>query len=275
MKYILFILFPLLISAQTHRFIFEYQYKNDSLAKEFTKDNMILDINPDDVKFYPYIYAEKDSINKIQKTRSFIWEENLPALTRKRNSNLNTTFVLLNDFFKIESKDEMTWELSSETKTIGNYKLQKAATKFGGHNWTAWFNSEITLNEGPYKFRGLPGLIFDITDDKQNFKFTLIKSYQLKETYNTEEILETFAGEKSILVSQKTLLKKQLELFNDPLQDFKEDFKSATENTTFWVMGTQVKSIDQFKELSQQTQDQMRKENNPIELDKAIHYPKK
>ncbi|MDP2454360.1 MULTISPECIES: GLPGLI family protein [unclassified Kaistella] len=275
MKYILFILFPLLISAQTHRFIFEYQYKNDSLAKEFTKDNMILDINPDDVKFYPYIYAEKDSINKIQKTRSFIWEENLPALTRKRNSNLNTTFVLLNDFFKIESKDEMTWELSSETKTIGNYKLQNAATKFGGRNWTAWFNSEITLNEGPYKFRGLPGLIFDITDDKQNFKFTLIKSYQLKETYNTEEILETFAGEKSILVSQKTLLKKQLELFNDPLQDFKEDFKSATENTIFWVMGTQVKSIDQFKELSQQTQDQMRKENNPIELDKAIHYPKK
>lgn len=275
MKYILFILFPLLISAQTHRFIFEYQYKNDSLAKEFTKDNMILDINPDDVKFYPYIYAEKDSINKIQKTRSFIWEENLPALTRKRNSNLNITFVLLNDFFKIESKDEMTWELSSETKTIGNYKLQKAATKFGGRNWTAWFNSEITLNEGPYKFRGLPGLIFEITDDKQNFKFTLIKSYQLKETYNTEEILETFAGEKPILVSQKTLLKKQLELFNDPLQDFKEDFKSATENTTFWVMGTQVKSIDQFKELSQQTQDQMRKENNPIELDKAIHYPKK
>ena len=121
----------------------------------------------------------------------------------------------------------------------------------------------------------MPGLIFEITDDKQNFKFTLIKSYQLKETYNTEEILETFAGEKSILVSQKTLLKKQLELFNDPLQDFKEDFKSATENTTFWVMGTQVKSIDQFKELSQQTQDQMRKENNPIELDKAIHYPKK
>ncbi|MCZ2083623.1 MAG: GLPGLI family protein [Flavobacteriales bacterium] len=275
MRYVLFLLFPFLISAQTHRFIFEYQYKNDSLAKEFTKDNMILDINPDDVKFYPYIYAEKDSINKIQKTRSFIWEENLPALTRKRNSNLNTAFVLLNDFFKIESKDEMTWELSSETKTIGNYKLQKAATKFGGRNWTAWFNSEITLNEGPYKFRGLPGLIFEITDDKQNFKFTLIKSYQLKETYNTEEILETFAGEKPILVSQKTLLKKQLELFNDPLQDFKEDFKSATENTTFWVMGTQVKSIDQFKELSKQTQDEMRKNNNPIELDKAIHYPKK
>lgn len=275
MKYVLLLLFPFLVSAQTHRFIYEYQYKSDSLAKEFSKDNMILDINPTEVKFYPYIYAEKDSINKIQKTRSFIWEENLPALTRKRNSNLNTAFVLLNDFFKIESKDEMTWELSSETKTIGNYKLQKATTKFGDRKWTAWFNTEITLNEGPYKFLGLPGLIFEITDDKQNFKFTLIKSYQLKETYNIQEILETFAGEKPILVSQKTLLKKQLELFNDPLQDFKEDFKSATENTTFWVMGTQVKSIDQFKELSKQTQDEMRKNNNPIELDKAPNYPTK
>ena len=236
---------------------------------------MILDVNPDEVKFYPHIYAEKDSINKVQKTRSYIWEEVLPALTRKRNTNENTSFVLLNDFFKIETKDEMTWKLSSETKNVGNYKLQKATTNFGGRNWTAWFNSEVNLNEGPYKFRGLPGLVFEISDDKNNFKFSLIKSYQLKETYDTRDILETFAGDKPILVSEKMLLKKQLELFNDPLQDFKEDFKSGSGDTKYYVMGTQVKSIEQFKDLTLQTQERMRKENNPIELDRAIKYPTK
>ncbi len=275
MKYLVFILFPFLVSAQTHRFIYEFQYKIDSLAEEFSKDNMILDVNPDEVKFYPHIYAEKDSINKVQKTRSYIWEEVLPALTRKRNTNENTSFVLLNDFFKIETKDEMTWKLSSETKNVGNYKLQKATTNFGGRNWTAWFNSEVNLNEGPYKFRGLPGLVFEISDDKNNFKFSLIKSYQLKETYDTRDILETFAGDKPILVSEKMLLKKQLELFNDPLQDFKEDFKSGSGDTKYYVMGTQVKSIEQFKDLTLQTQERMRKENNPIELDRAIKYPTK
>ncbi len=275
MKYLVFVLFPFLVSAQTHRFIYEFQYKIDSLAEEFSKDNMILDVNPDEVKFYPHIYAEKDSINKVQKTRSYIWEEVLPALTRKRNTNENTSFVLLNDFFKIETKDEMTWKLSSETKNVGNYKLQKATTNFGGRNWTAWFNSEVNLNEGPYKFRGLPGLVFEISDDKNNFKFSLIKSYQLKETYDTRDILETFAGDKPILVSEKMLLKKQLELFNDPLQDFKEDFKSGSGDTKYYVMGTQVKSIEQFKDLTLQTQERMRKENNPIELDRAIKYPTK
>lgn len=273
-KFYLVILFYCISNnAQTHRFVYEFQYKSDSLAVEFSKDNMILDINPEDVKFYPHVYAEKDSINKIQKTRSFIWEEGLPALSRERNSNINISYILLNDFFKLETKDEMIWKLSPETKKSANYTLQKATTKFGGRNWIAWFSNEITLNEGPYKFRGLPGLIFEIADDKNKFNFYLVKSYQLNETYNTQEILETFAGDKPILVSQKTLLRKQLELFNDPLQDFKEDFKSASGDTTFWVMGTQVKSLDQFKDLSKQTQDQMRRENNPIELDKAIRYP--
>lgn len=274
MKYLILLFFPFLLSAQTHRFIFEYQFKSDSLAADFEKDNMILDVNPDNVKFYPFIYAEKDSINKARKTRSYIWEENLPALTRKRNSDVHTSYVLLNDFFKLDTKDEIAWKLSPETKKSANYTLQKATTTFGGRNWIAWFNNDINLNEGPYKFRGLPGLIFEISDERNQHRFNLIKSYQLKETYDTQDILETFAGDKPIPVSEQMLLKKQLELYNDPLQDFREDFKSGAADTKFYVMGTQVTSIEQFRELSTRTQEQMRTENNPIELSKAIQYPK-
>lgn len=275
MKYLIFLLFPFLFTAQTHRFIYDYEYKIDSLADDFDRDAMILDINPDAVKFYPYIYAEKDSLNKIRKTRSFIWEEILPALTRKRNSNVNTSYVLLNDFFKLETKDEIVWKLFPETKKSTNYTLQKATTTFGGRNWTAWFNSEVNLNEGPYKFRGLPGLIFEIYDDRNNFKFSLNKSYQLQKTYDTTDILETFAGQKPIAIDQKMLVRKQLELFNDPLQDFKEEFKSGSPNTTYSVRGVEIKSLDQFNELSKQTQDFMRKENNPLELNNAVRYPLK
>ena len=116
-------------------------------------------------------------------------------------------------------------------------------------------------------------MIFEVADDRNNFRFTLNKSYQLRDTYDTQEILETFAGDKPIAINQKTLVRKQLELFNDPLQDFKEDCKSGSANTTFSVRGVEIKSIDQFKDLSKETQDFMRKENNPLELDKAVHYP--
>ena len=274
MKYLVFLLFPFLVSAQTHRFIYEYQFKSDSLAKEFTKENMILDINPEDVKFYPYFFAENDSINKLKSIKNSGWDDVLPVLKRNLNSNKNTSYILLDDLFSLQTEDEISWKLSTETKSVENYKLQKATTTFGGRNWIAWFNTKINLNEGPYKFRGLPGLIFEIADDQNSFRFNLIKSYQLKSTYDTSEFLESFAGQKAIPVSEKILLKKQLELFNDPLQDFKEDFKKGTASDSFWVMGVQVKSLEQFKDLTVQTQERMRKENNPIELDKALKYPK-
>lgn len=274
MRYLIVLLFPFLLSAQTHRFIYEYEFKIDSLSNDLTRENMILDINPEEVKFYPYFFAENDSINKLKNISSSGWDDLLPVVKRNRNTNKNTSYILLNDLFSIQTEDKIHWKLSNETKSVTNYKLQKATTTFGGRNWTAWFNTEINLNEGPYKFRGLPGLIFEIADEKNNFSFILVKSYQLKSTYNTSEFLESFAGQKAIPVSEKILQKKQLELFNDPLQDFKEDFKNSKGEGTYSVMGVKIKSLDQFKELTTMTQERMLKENNPIEIDQVIHYPK-
>lgn len=274
MKYILLLLFPFLISAQTHRFIYEYQFKSDSLAKELTKENMILDINPTEVKFYPYFFAENDSINKLRNYNNFSWDDVLPVLKRNRNTNKNTSYILLNDLFSIQTEDVINWKLSTETKKAGTYNLQKATATFGGRNWIAWFNTEISLNEGPYKFQGLPGLIFEVADDQNYFSFNLVKSYQMKSTYNTSDFLESFAGQKAIAITEKILLKKQMELFNDPLQDFKENFKNSNGDGTFMVMNIKIKTLDQFKELTIMTQERMRRENNPIELDKAIQYPK-
>lgn len=275
MKYLILLLFPFLFSAQTHRFIYEYQFKSDSLAEDFTKENMILDINPDEVKFYPYFQAENDSINKVRNYSNSSWDESLPTLKRKRNSNTNISYILLNDLFSLQSDDVLDWNLSKETKKVGNYNLQKATTIFGGRNWIAWFNTELNLNEGPYKFRGLPGLIFEIIDDRNNFGFHLVKSYQLKSIYDTSSFLESFNGKKAIQITEKILVKKQLELFNDPLQDFKEDYKNSNGEGTFSVMGVKIRSLDQFKDLTMMTQERMRKENNPIEIDKVIPYPAK
>jgi len=274
MKIVLLLLFPFLFSAQTHRFIYEYQFKSDSLSKDFRKENMILDINPDDAKFYLYDYAENDSLNKVRNFSNVIWDDGIPALKRSRNSFKNTSYYLTNAFFMVETIDEMKWKLFSETKKVGNYNLQKATTNFGGRNWTAWFNTGIILNEGPYKFRGLPGLIFEISDDKNNFSFKLIKSYQLKSTFNTNDFLEKFDGQKALLITEKILAKQQVDMFNNPLKDFKEAFKNSNGEGKFRVMGTEVKSLDQFQELTIQTQDRMRRENNPLELDKALKYPK-
>lgn len=263
------------VLGQTHRFIYEFKYKTDSLATDYKKDNMNLDVNPDEVKFYPYFYAETDSLNKIRDSKSAVWDD-LPALVRKKNSHSNTNYYYIDSFYSLKSEDPMTWKLHNETKQVEGYQLQKATTSFGGRKWTAWFAKDINIQEGPYKFCGLPGLIFSVEDQQQNFIFSLVKSYKLNSTYDTSTILEKFTGQTPIPITYKILQKKRLEDYNDPLRDMRNSFKENTNpENTFWVGGVKITSLDQFKELTEKQQEKLRKENNPIERDKMIHYPVK
>ncbi|ROH95710.1 GLPGLI family protein [Chryseobacterium daecheongense] len=274
MKKLLFImlLISLSLTAQTNRFIYELQFKRDSTQKQFDKLNFVLDVNPKDVKFYEYYYLESDSINKAKGNYEHQYGGEFPAIKRERNSFKNQNYELINfDIFSYTTEDRINWNLSGETKKMGEYTLQKATARFGGRNWTAWFNKDINISEGPYKFNGLPGLVFELEDSKGNFIFTLIKNKKLKETYDTTGIVETFYGRKPLEISEKIREKKKKEFFNDPLASMRNNFKENMQGQMF-VMGTKITNIEQFNELSKKLQDMLRKTNNPIELDKAVAY---
>lgn len=266
----LFLFLSICCSAQTQRFIYEYQFKTDSTLADFEKANMVLDINPDDVKFYDYEYAENDSLNKMRDFKNFIWNET-PALIRKKNVNENLNFELLDDYFKYPSEDQITWKLTSETKKVNQYSLQKATCNFGGRKWTAWFNPEIPLNEGPYKFHGLPGLIFEVEDSQNYFVFKLIKSYQLKSTYSTADYLETQQDKKALLINLKTLNKLKMNFYTDPFQQIRKNFV-FNPNEKIQLMGTRITSKEQITEATKRYQKYIRDNNNKIERDKALQY---
>lgn len=269
---ILFFVFSsLFLKAQTHRFIYEYQFKTDTTSAEFEKANMVLDINPEDVKFYDYAYAENDSLNKMREYKNHIWNDT-PALSRNKNSNDHMNHELMNDYFKYPSHDEIKWKLHSNTKNFNQYKLQKATASFGGREWTAWFNSEIPINEGPYKFRGLPGLIFEIADTQNQFFFKLVKSYKLTSTYQTTDFLETHMNEKPLLVSQEILDKKKIDYYNDPFHDVRASFVYKPEEK-LQLMGVRITSKDQINEATKKYQNYLRANSNQIERNKALKYP--
>ena len=65
------------------------------------------------------------------------------------------------------------WNILNEMKQIAGYKCQKATCRFRGRDYIAWFTRDIPINEGPYKFSGLPGLIVKIYDTKEHYDFEL------------------------------------------------------------------------------------------------------
>lgn len=59
-----------------------------------------------------------------------------------------------------EPMGEQTWEIVSDSvgEVLG-YQCVLAETDYHGRHWKAWFAPEIPVSFGPWKFRGLPGLI--------------------------------------------------------------------------------------------------------------------
>ena len=67
------------------------------------------------------------------------------------------------------------WKLKDETKEIDGYQCYKALTDFRGRTWEAWYCPDIAINYGPWKFWGLPGLIFEVSDTEKIYNFHLTK----------------------------------------------------------------------------------------------------
>ena len=265
------------INAQTHRFFYNVEFKEDSTTTNTTKLSMILDVNPKETKYYSYNMYQKDSINKATNNTNTNWSS-LEPIIRNRNSTINTNYRGINHYvYTYQTDDKINWKLSNETKTLQNYTLQKATADFGGRHWTAWFTKDIPLSEGPYKFQGLPGLIVQLYDSQMQYNFSLAKNINLSKTYDTSDFLENRIGNKPLSVSEKNFRQKQLEYFNDPFHEQREWLSTASSTASFEYYGRVFtrNNISDLVPVIKEQQARMRRENNPIERNKAIKYPTK
>lgn len=72
------------------------------------------------------------------------------------------------------------WKITEEIDSIFGYPCQKAVVSYGGRNYTAWFTMDIPVNDGPWKFFGLPDLILKVTDNDNLFQFLAVGLQQYK-----------------------------------------------------------------------------------------------
>ncbi|ASW74108.1 hypothetical protein IQ37_18165 [Chryseobacterium piperi] len=272
--FILSALFTIIwFQSQTHRFIYELQSKMDSTETHHEKLNMILDITPKEVKFYGQNLMTTDSLNKKFGMNSSHTDMSGQIIKRNINSFDNENFINIKmGYYSFKTTDKINWIISDEIKKVENYTLQKATTKFGGRNWTAWFCKDIPFNEGPFKFRGLPGLIFELSDSNKNFIYHLVKSQKLSGIYSTEDFIESNFGNKAVPINEKQKQKLMMEFYNDPFAFERTNFSKTNTNLNININGKEIHNVDELNTQTKSMQEVIRKYNNPIEIDKAIHY---
>lgn len=76
----------------------------------------------------------------------------------------------------------INWKITGDTASFGELHCQKATTHFKGRNYVVWFCPDLPVHVGPWKLNGLPGVIVDAHDTKNDviFKFDGVEKVAYK-----------------------------------------------------------------------------------------------
>jgi len=128
----------------------------------------------------------------------------------------NNTLVVYDEIssskYKYSEDLQINWSLESDTIRMANQILKKATTHYKGRDYIAWYNESIPISDGPYKFNGLPGLIFKVYDSEKQFSFEIL-NYK---TLPKEKIVSVVYENQPIETTGKRFKKSKLKFYRDP-----------------------------------------------------------
>ena len=75
------------------------------------------------------------------------------------------------DAYKFKENLNHNWKLIKQDTIISGYVCKKATVNYAGRDCSAWYNPDIPITVGPYKFHGLPGLVMMLKDRENVFSF--------------------------------------------------------------------------------------------------------
>ena len=79
-------------------------------------------------------------------------------------------FIFPHEYEGSEETPEIAWTLTDDTVTVGGYLCQQATATFRGLKWHVYYTEEVPTSAGPWRLRGLPGLIVEVKSDAHTFR---------------------------------------------------------------------------------------------------------
>ncbi|MCT3672009.1 GLPGLI family protein [Elizabethkingia anophelis] len=269
LKYIFLLSFFIvtLLSGQSISIEYILNYKPSLESNKKVQQIYYLDLLNNESVFRTKKMRQSDSLKKVTGYglgNSTIFNDHLYIKKELKNNSVYKfiTMPTSMDQFNIKIEEPLNWQLTSDTKTIDNLKCQKAEVEYSGRQWIAWFTDEINVSDGPYIFKGLPGLIVQISDKDENYVFKLSK---INKNNNTSLFIANAGKE----ISWDDFRKIQLDYYYDPFAYIKsQNIKAVTDDG----MGG-LKKLD-FREMTLSHREKMRENDNQVEKDRIIKYPK-
>ena len=170
--------------------------RNDSLNKSITLDKVL------DIKQSGQIAIAGGSKSDTIGNMMFYDKKKDSFYVREK---MSSGYILM-----YEKAPLIEWQLGSEKKQIAGHICTKATASFRGRNYTAWFAEDIQIADGPWKFKGLPGLLLEISDDLGQ-----VKIYAVNVEVPLKEEIPAF-----VPLGKKITLQQYVEYRNNEAKEF-------------------------------------------------------
>ena len=146
------------IGKRYNRFMDYYSFRYDTIYDEAVKEKLTM--------------AQVGPI-RLGLLKKVILEDDILIDKQKNNESIQCTAGGIQRYQYKEDCPALKWTLAEGDTVIADYHCKKATTRLFGRDYIAWYSTDVNLPYGPYKFNGLPGLIFKVSDTQKNFIFTL------------------------------------------------------------------------------------------------------
>lgn len=248
---------------------YEVTYKPDTTQNKYQVEEMSLKHFEGKSYFYNESKFKLDSIyDKV--TTDFLKTGLVPNVSLRYDLNfgiyknfITKEFYTIQNissrnFVYMQNSNQLEWKITKEKKIIHTYNCKKAVVNFGGRVWDAWFTEEIPINDGPYKFQGLPGLILEIADRNKDYHFSTIRISKLNEKVKLSTLFINTTEEKFTRVKNR--------LIDDPALFVRE---SIMKNKNVSMQGTDGNNLDPnelYERIYRDSELFRKTHNNPIEM---------
>ncbi|MEN2435780.1 GLPGLI family protein [Weeksellaceae bacterium A-14] len=252
--------------AQANTFVYQLDYKYNENDNKVENIVFNLDIMQGESVFRSEQLKSSDSLTMKGLQGGVDMQYNNKQLyvykNFEENKILKYVFVPLisNGVYTIPIIEKLNWKISEERNIMQTYNCQKATTEYGGRIWEAWFTNEIPIQDGPYIFHGLPGLIVEINDITNDYIFQLIQIRKF-------EWEKLYIAKPQSMITWEKFQKLQKDFYINPFSNINRSDITQTDESG------QVIKID-FKKHIEEIQNRILKKNNPIELNYIIDYSK-
>lgn len=122
--------------------------------------------------------------------------------------------AIVTDRFSYEEEILYSWELGVDEREIGGYTCNKAVLHYGGREWIAWYTPDIPISQGPWKLKGLPGLILQAESADGAFRFDLASIYT-----SIQFAMSPKPTKSHIPTDRKSFVEKRNQIMDDPMKN--------------------------------------------------------